>query len=686
SWHGLPQGRGHLKRMPEDDPLHVPRAAAQQNAKGFRAVRGVQDQSMLRRELARGLALDRRRAVAAAQTVHDVGGAGSRERYAHASEQAPRPPGQPRGPPAIGDERRSDAHTDHARGPAEPGDTEQQTGDGAAGAERRHDRIGRIGELSGELQGCKEMADDSSRVRAARGNPAPGPESPGAAPRAEQRHRQGGTGCGPHDQRGVCLGRRGHRAARRGLGLRKLSEGGAAGERRRMHRGGEAVGRARAAHGHEHAPRRRACKQEFEAAHLVPAVARRGAVLALDPERLHTERARERRSTALEGRGPLPQTTGRERRTYLSVQSLRIGHCQPSAGGSRCGFRPITSATPRAPPANARVTRWGALPSRLMPSSTRRWRRRSRRSRPAWSSWARKSEPRRTPSCIATSGRPRRWRRASPRSGASRWSGPTRRRRASTAIATAISSSSSPVATAARRSSTRSPCPTSRPCACCSRTTPSRRYSTTRTTTCAFWTGITGFARRGCSTRASRPSSLAFRRGKGARALGPSSRAALRELYGWREVLAAEQDKATFRIIGNDALVAVAKALPRTAAELALVPQLPATLARRHGPALLESVRRALALAEAELPRIERSARPPKDAAFDGRVERLKAARNRVAAEFGLDPGVLCGRSTLEAVARTTPTPNDRAGLSRVAELRRWQIEVLGNALLAALA
>src|SRR5439155_270413 len=116
------------------------------------------------------------------------------------------------------------------------------------------------------------------------------------------------------------------------------------------------------------------------------------------------------------------------------------------------------------------------------------------------------------------------------------------------------------------------------------------------------------------------------------------------------------------------------------------LPQLPATLARRHGPALLESVRRALALAEAELPRIERSARPPKDAAFDGRVERLKAARNRVAAEFGLDPGVLCGRSTLEAVARTTPTPNDRAGLSRVAELRRWQIEVLGNALLAALA
>ncbi len=178
----------------------------------------------------------------------------------------------------------------------------------------------------------------------------------------------------------------------------------------------------------------------------------------------------------------------------------------------------------------------------------------------------------------------------------------------------------------------------------------------------------------------------AFQRVKGARALAPRSLAALRELYGWRERLAAEQDKATFRIIGNDALLAVAKALPRSPADLAPVPQLPATLARRHGPALLESVGRALALPETELPRVERSARPPKDAALESRIERLKAARNRVAAELGLDPGVLCGRSTLEAVARTIPTPNDRAGLSRVAELRRWQIEVLGTALLAALA
>ena len=45
----------------------------------------------------------------------------------------------------------------------------------------------------------------------------------------------------------------------------------------------------------------------------------------------------------------------------------------------------------------------------------------------------------------------------------------------------------------------------------------------------------------------------AFLRVKGAKALTPRQLAALRELYLWREALAAEQDRATFRIIGNDA-------------------------------------------------------------------------------------------------------------------------------------
>lgn len=175
-----------------------------------------------------------------------------------------------------------------------------------------------------------------------------------------------------------------------------------------------------------------------------------------------------------------------------------------------------------------------------------------------------------------------------------------------------------------------------------------------------------------------------FLRVKGSKALLPRQLAALRELYGWRDGLAAEQDRATFRIIGNDALLGVAKALPRTPADLNTISALPPALAARHGAALLDAVGRALSLPESQLPHVERVPRPPRDAAFEARVERLKAARNRAAAELGLEPGVLCGRTTLEAVARAEPSPNDRAGLSRIGELRRWQIEAFGDALLEA--
>jgi ribonuclease D len=175
----------------------------------------------------------------------------------------------------------------------------------------------------------------------------------------------------------------------------------------------------------------------------------------------------------------------------------------------------------------------------------------------------------------------------------------------------------------------------------------------------------------------------AWTRLKGAKHLVPRQRAALRALVAWRETVAAREDKALFRIIGNEALVGVAKALPESDAALERLPELPRSLARRHGAALLAAVARARALPEADLPRTERGPRVPRDPAFEERVERLKAIRNQRAQALGLDPGVLCGRPALEAVARAVP--RDRAAFARIPELRQWQVEVLGEELLRAL-
>ena len=170
---------------------------------------------------------------------------------------------------------------------------------------------------------------------------------------------------------------------------------------------------------------------------------------------------------------------------------------------------------------------------------------------------------------------------------------------------------------------------------------------------------------------------------KGAKGLPPRSLAALRLLHRWRDTVAEREDKAPFRIIGNDALLGVSRALPSTPAELGHIRELPSSLARRHGAALLDAVARAKALSDSELPRLERRPRPQKDPGFDARLEKVKAARNHVATELGLEAGVLCGRTTLEAVVRARPA--NRAALEQIPELRRWQIEVLGDALLEAL-
>lgn len=169
---------------------------------------------------------------------------------------------------------------------------------------------------------------------------------------------------------------------------------------------------------------------------------------------------------------------------------------------------------------------------------------------------------------------------------------------------------------------------------------------------------------------------------KGAKGLAPRSLAALRLLHRWRDSVAEREDKAPFRIMGNDALLGVSKALPATRAELAHVKDLPPSLARRYGEALIDAVAGARSLSEAELPRVERRPRPPKDPGFDARVEQAKVARNRIATELGIEPGVLAGRTTLEAVVRAKPLT--RAALEQVEGVRRWQADVLGDALLQA--
>jgi len=170
---------------------------------------------------------------------------------------------------------------------------------------------------------------------------------------------------------------------------------------------------------------------------------------------------------------------------------------------------------------------------------------------------------------------------------------------------------------------------------------------------------------------------------KGARALKGRELAILRELFAWREGVAQRADRATFRVLNNEPMLALAKHPPADLAALKAVPGISADQVERRGRDLLAAVRRGLEIPDRELPRIERGPRRPFDAAFDARLERLKAARNRLATELDLQPGVLCPNGTLEAIAEKNPSSLD--GLGLVPELRRWQLRTIGGDLLTAL-
>jgi ribonuclease D len=111
---------------------------------------------------------------------------------------------------------------------------------------------------------------------------------------------------------------------------------------------------------------------------------------------------------------------------------------------------------------------------------------------------------------------------------------------------------------------------------------------------------------------------------------------------------------------------------------------LPASLRERYGRELLAAVARAAALPEDALPLRKRGGvRPPPDADFDALVERLKGARDGAAEALGLERGFLMPRQQLEDVARSGA--RTLAELEVIPDIRRWQVEAMGDALLGVL-
>lgn len=174
------------------------------------------------------------------------------------------------------------------------------------------------------------------------------------------------------------------------------------------------------------------------------------------------------------------------------------------------------------------------------------------------------------------------------------------------------------------------------------------------------------------------PAQEGYLRLKGSGLLPRRSQAVLRAVHQWREQVARTLDRSPFRVMPNEALLALARSVPQSPEQLHAVRGFPASLAKRYGDQLLAAVERGLATPLDALAMPERRPRQRPDAAQEARFERLKQLRNRRAQEVGLEPGVICPNGALQAIARAAPTRGEE--LLGIGELRRWQVEAMGAA------
>ena len=165
----------------------------------------------------------------------------------------------------------------------------------------------------------------------------------------------------------------------------------------------------------------------------------------------------------------------------------------------------------------------------------------------------------------------------------------------------------------------------------------------------------------------------AWLRVKGLRGLdGPRARLA-RELAAWRERRAIERNRPRGWILDDASLRELVIAAPRSAAELAQITAVPASVVRHCAAEILASIR-AADLPEA-LPPLGGRGRP--DAARSALIKKLGTVQRAVAEELALSPEILATRRDLERLAE-----GERDSL---APLSGWRRAIIGERLLAAL-
>ena len=174
-----------------------------------------------------------------------------------------------------------------------------------------------------------------------------------------------------------------------------------------------------------------------------------------------------------------------------------------------------------------------------------------------------------------------------------------------------------------------------------------------------------------------------FLRFKGAGKLDRRSLAVLEALLQVRREIAAKLDRPPFKVFGSNTLMALVRQKPDTLAHLSAIKVLSTKQMRMGGHAVIAAISGALGLPPNKLPVYPRQPRTALAPEIPDRIKVLKAWRQNQALILDLDPGLLCNKSLLAAIAARNPRrPED---LVEIQGLRDWQRREFGRGIVAAL-
>lgn len=151
--------------------------------------------------------------------------------------------------------------------------------------------------------------------------------------------------------------------------------------------------------------------------------------------------------------------------------------------------------------------------------------------------------------------------------------------------------------------------------------------------------------------------------------LDARGKAALYELWHWREELAERLDRPPFKVLGNDFMIKLAEAVSEGNWQF-VFESLPMGIQRRKRQGLVDALNRGSSRDVDSLPSrpARNDFRKPLNQVELDRQEKIKKHRNEVAEKLGIDPTLIATRSHVASLARDSGAQEGLLG---------WQVELL---------